>query len=436
MASTEELDLFLFTYNCGKRGIDPDAFISKLSKAFPKKLASLYVFGVEELCSVMDGTSADIANHHFITLDKALLEALNNTYGSDDINFHSIGMAHIGAIGIIAITPYPLQFSKIRTASSGCGYFYSSLKGAAGLRLEYSPLGKPDKTVELSFADAHLSAYEGEYYYTKRNAEVIRLMRSLDFGDNFSLLKPNSHCFFMGDLNYRTTKDFKGSEKEIEEIRSLQDQTVTTSLSIEDLVQKYDELSYGIKNDEVFMGFTEGCINFQPTYKYHTGTAIYNAKRAPSWCDRILYQSTYNNDSNSFIKKKERNVLPRINDYDSLKTLFTSDHHPVYLSITIPFKAPELVISSSGYLKILPNDQIIDHFHRDKSKSVFSDTASGPTQVYVKSTRLDRIIQYYVTPFSDSMIGNALWFATTPAGRLTLLVAIVIIGGLFLTFLP
>lgn len=429
-----ETDLYLFTYNCGKKGVDPDVFIPRLAKSFPKKLASLYCFGVEEFCSVLDGTSITSANRHFISLNKAVLQALHEKYGNRDTRFHTIGMVHIGAIGLIVITPYRLQFSNIRTATSGCGYFYSSLKGAVGIRTTYRPLGEFDKSVELTFANAHLSAYEGEYYYLRRNTEVIRLMRSLDFGDGYSFLKPGSHSFFMGDLNYRTVKDFKSSTKEIEALRLLQDQTLTVSQPIEEMVQKYDELSQGIRNDEVFMGFTEGCINFQPTYKFTTGTGIYNPKRAPSWCDRILYQSTYKTGNEDVIKHDRNRMLPRINEYDSIKTILTSDHHPVFLSITIPFDPPEPIISSSGYLKILPNDQLVDHFHRQGGKNAFTDTVSGPTQIYVKSTMLDRLIHYYITPSTDLILGNLLWITATSGGRIMVLFLVLIIGGVYFLF--
>lgn len=427
-----EIDLFLFTYNCGKAGIDPDVFVPRLVKSLPSKLASLYCFGVEEYCSLLDGTSHLNSNKHFIGLNKGLLRALNEKYGNKDTKFHTLAMVHLGAIGLVIITPYSLQFHNIKTASCGCGYLYSSLKGAVGVRLSYTPLGSFDKSVDLTFANAHLSAYEGEYYYNRRNSEVISMMRSLDFGDGFSFLKPGSHSFFMGDLNYRTVRDFKGSTKEVEALRLLQDQSLNISLPVEEMVQKYDELSIGIRNDEVFMGFTEGCIDFQPTYKFMVGTAIYSSKRAPSWCDRILFQSTYRN--NSVTKNDSSKTLPRINEYNSIKTILTSDHHPVFLSITIPFEPPEPIISSGGYLKILPNDQVIDHFHRKNSKSVFADTVSGPTQIYVKSTRLDRIVQGYLNPLVDLVFGNSIWLTATPAGRITVFVSALILGSVYIFY--
>ncbi|CAH6718810.1 phosphatidylinositol 4,5-bisphosphate 5-phosphatase Inp54p [[Candida] jaroonii] len=415
MDQKEPIDLFLFTYNCGKSPVGSDNFVSKLTKSLPPQLSSLYVFGVEELCDIIDGTSFKVSNRHFLRLNQAILDALNTKYGEEGTVFHTLSMVHIGAIGLIVLSPYPSLFSDIHATKTACGYFYSSLKGAVGIRLNYK------KSVELTFANAHLSAYEGEFYYQRRNQQVISLMRALDFNDGFGFLKPNSHSFFMGDLNYRTVKSIK-EKSVITELASLQDQSLSLSNPIEELVQKYDELSEAIRKDEVFMGFTEGCINFPPTYKFHVGTGIYNVKRSPSWCDRILYQSTYNMKTNG-----QEEPYPRINQYNSLKTLLTSDHLPVFLSITIPFDAPEPIIADNGYLKILPNDQVIDHFHRDKS--VFADNASGPTQIYMKPTKVDRIVNYIVTPTVDSIMGNTLWFTTTSNGRLVLLLFFLIVGS-------
>lgn len=417
----KELDIFLLTFNCGKKGVDEEAFASKLTKALPKKLANFYAFGFEEFCSIMEGSFKDVSNNMFIKANQLLLRILSKWYNQ---GFQTVSLNHKGAIGLIILTPYPLQVLKVRNASSSCGYFYSSMKGAVATRITFKTLVGSSESRDITFATAHLSAYEGQYYCTKRNAQVLKLMRALDFEDGYSFLKPGSHTFFMGDLNYRTVHDVKKQGDIVEELASLQDQTITKTDSIEDLVQKYDELSKCISNDEVFMGFTEACIDFQPTYKYHVGCAIYKTTRAPSWCDRILYQSTYNS---TFIKKKTDKVLPQIGAYNSIKNVFSSDHQPVYLSITIPFDPPQSIISDTGYLKILPNDQFKDHFHRKKLTVGSVDTSSGPTQIYMKATVTDKIINFLITPVSDTLVGNSLWFTTTPNGRITLLVSFLIL---------
>ncbi|KAF2157966.1 DNase I-like protein [Myriangium duriaei CBS 260.36] len=58
----------------------------------------------------------------------------------------------------------------------------------------------------------------------------------------------------------------------------------------------HDELSQQIENRKAFFdGWREGPINFLPTYKYDPGSVgVFDSsekKRAPSWCDRILYRT-------------------------------------------------------------------------------------------------------------------------------------------------
>lgn len=57
----------------------------------------------------------------------------------------------------------------------------------------------------------------------------------------------------------------------------------------------YDQLNIERFKCNVFFGFLEGELNFNPTYKYETGTTQYDRRnpnkiRAPAWCDRILWR--------------------------------------------------------------------------------------------------------------------------------------------------
>ncbi|CUM68302.1 uncharacterized protein PRCAT00006024001 [Priceomyces carsonii] len=431
MSSLESLPLYLLSYNLNRQRLNGDLLIPKIAESLPDELALLYIFGVEELCSVLEASFEEKVNNYLLALTSLLIEALYKKYGLKDVKFQTLSVCHLGAIGMIAITPYPLKFDKIRTASCSCGYFYSSLKGGVGLRLTYHLNGKDNrmgKKVDLSFVNVHLPAGEGEYYYKSRIQSLTDLARSLDFGDGYSLLKPNSHTFIMGDLNYRTAEKYRHSSEESRRLLSLQDPSQSSASLIRGLVNEYDELNIGKKNMDLLNEFEEAPINFQPTYKYHVNTAIYNSKRSPSWCDRILFQSTYGSDDVTLLKKKKNNAdlkTPLIHRYDSIKTLLLSDHQPVFLSITVPFDPPRSIISPSGFLQVTPKQKIItgDSDQEDLTEQLIeiSEPFGGPTDVYMKITNLDRLIQSIIRPLSDSIIANALWFSTTPTGRLTTL---------------
>jgi len=85
-----------------------------------------------------------------------------------------------------------------------------------------------------------------------------------------------------------------------------------------------DQLKNAIDEGQVFWGFNEGDYSFPPTFKVerHISPTVYNAKRAPAWCDRILWRS-----------------FPgfRISQtsLSSLEEVVTSDHKPVVSSFFV-----------------------------------------------------------------------------------------------------
>lgn len=409
------IPLYLLTLNCGKLKVRAE-LASRIRDTLPDTPADLYVFALQEVCSILDGTVHEYVQRHLIDINRVLLDALKAKYTSGtgfDYNFTSIALNHVGAMGLIAVTPFPLRFRDTRFASASCGSAGSLLKGGVGLRVKHV---SAEGAVELTFAAAHLAANEGEVNFLRRTQDIQTIMRGLDFGDGYSFLKPGCHAFFMGDLNFRTTKDLKKSTVATGELVELQDQTNDTATDdkIVKLVHKYDELTKARVEGEVFLGFNEATITFRPTYKYHVNTAIYNTKRSPLWCDRILYQATF----------KSGEPVPVIHTYNSIPEYMASDHRPVYLHISVPHAPPESIISHSGHLIVLPTVRSADQA-RDYAADL--DSMCGPTQKYMKCTALDKVNQLLVRRVADFAIGRGLWLGTTSSGRLTVLGAVLLV---------
>lgn len=430
----DQLPLYLFTYNCNKQVIENNSFKSKVAESLPDTPSLLYVFAFQEFCSILDGSFKDLSNQQLISYNETIQVMLFEKYGMDC--FQTLAMNHIGSIGLIVLSPFAPRFSNIRTATSSVGYGYSSMKGGVGIRLKYSPDNM--KSVELSFAGIHLNAFEGEYYYQQRNQNLLTIMRSLEFGDGFGLIKPNNHIFIMGDLNYRTTQNYKKTSVVTQNLLALADQHSTIDGEyVHQLFSQYDELHKGLKNGEVLLGFSEGKIEFQPTYKYYINTAIFNSKRSPSWCDRIFFLSTYEDEEHlNLLRTNLIHSLPVIDKYDSVNSLLLSDHRPVYLRISVPFKPPKLIISPmSGCLEIVSTglSQQSRFLNFGQLEEIERDNyiESGPTSIYLKPTKWDFFTIKVITHLLDNIIGYGLWLGTTAEGRMLLFMLVLFLVALW-----
>lgn len=403
------IPIYLLSYNCAKQNITRNGFVDKFVLVLPLKPCNFYVFALQEMCDIMEGSFYDLANHYAITYNDALLQALSIKFGNDDYRFKTVAIVHTGAIALIVISPYFGNISDVKTATAAHGYGFSSLKGGVGVRFTYKP-SPSQPSVEFTFGGAHLPANEGNNQYLYRNMVCRSVMRAMDFGDGHGLLKPGSHTFFMGDLNYRTTEKYNPISNETQKLLKLQDLLAQDIDEIADLVSRYDELYKGMARGEVLMGFAEAPITFRPTYKYELNTAIYNAMRSPLWCDRIVYQGNYAHAAND-------RVPVSVHKYDALNNLLDLDHRPVYLHITVPITPPDSLISRGGFQLLVAG-------------TASDDVTLSPTNLYMKPTQMDHFVNWVIRPLSDGAIGYGLWISTTKNGRLTIL-ALVILGALW-----
>lgn len=75
-------------------------------------------------------------------------------------------------------------------------------------------------------------------------------------------------------------------------------------------------------SNSILNKFSEGELNFDPTYKYDDHSNNYDTsqkRRIPAWCDRILYEKS---------EKCRNGKLEPL--FYGRKESFFSDHRPVY----------------------------------------------------------------------------------------------------------
>lgn len=155
-----------------------------------------------------------------------------------------------------------------------------------------------------------------------------------------------SQIFWLGDLNYRIN-EIPGQLVDRNDIRGL---------------LKNDQLIQEMRKHNVFKGFTEGEIQFNPTYKYDPGTDQYDSSekmRAPAWCDRIL-------------TKGDRIQLC---GYDSVMEIRQSDHKPVYAIFSVGIKSKD----EKKYKRV----------HEDVLKTVDKYENDNQPQICVEKTEID-----------------------------------------------
>ncbi|RHN63128.1 putative inositol-polyphosphate 5-phosphatase [Medicago truncatula] len=141
----------------------------------------------------------------------------------------------------------------------------------------------------MCFVCSHLASGQKDGAEQRRNSDVHEILQRTRFSSVFDTDQPQkipSHdkIFWFGDLNYRINMSDG-------EIRKLVDLKKWNEL------MKFDQLSNELCKGHVFEGWKEGLINFPPTYKYefnsdkHVGgnTQEGEKRRAPAWCDRILW---------------------------------------------------------------------------------------------------------------------------------------------------
>ena len=162
-------------------------------------------------------------------------------------------------------------------------------------------------------SSTHLPA--GQKHPEERNATYAEVLLGLEQGfktnprGGRTLLLILIYCYGSSDLNYR-----------LEQPNDIVRYQVSTG-DWSGLLQ-YDQLKVAQSSGLAFNNFIEAPIAFQPTYKYDSGTSVYDTSekaRTPSWTDRVLW------------RPRESNGGEQVQSlaYTCSQNVIISDHKPV-----------------------------------------------------------------------------------------------------------
>lgn len=198
-----------------------------------------------------------------------------------DVRSTSVGVGVMGMMGnkggaCVRMTLYDSSICLV------CTHLAAHMENVAGRNADFKNIY--EKAVFLPAENATASINLSENLKGEKHRQIVYTTG----------LSPTEECgmshhdiiFWLGDLNYRIDDNFVSTD---EVFSRIENKDLTYLL-------QYDQLNVERAAENVFQGFSEGNIDFAPTYKYQPGTNDYDRRpekkiRAPAWCDRILWKS-------------------------------------------------------------------------------------------------------------------------------------------------
>ena len=378
--SMSELNCYVATFNCGRSLLDIDHFAASFFDGIKSQLPpDLVVLALEEIAPI---AYSFLAGDWLDPYMRRFFESVNDAASlkfDDDVTYDNVVAKTLGMTGILVLARPEIhdQIKWVKTAGTGVGDFGGMIglgnKGSAAARLGLQ-VGTEDEELELTFVAAHLAPMEWEC--ERRNEDWRSICEGTVFEETASakqkkeragatastfesqpllnserdhelhephepqgIFSPTSHLFFAGDLNYRTSDKAPGPEDYKtwpQPVGSVSD-VYHYSHSLEN-----DQLKREQSKGKTLNNLAEADIAFPPTYKYSNAaqkqairapntevrgtdgqTWLWAKHRVPSWCDRVLYLAA---------------APPTVHSYTALPVQPTSDHRPVVLSFSIPWK--------------------------------------------------------------------------------------------------
>eukprot|EP01048_Picozoa_sp_COSAG05_P006834 COSAG05_NODE_461_length_9571_cov_14.935283_10_plen_442_part_00 len=273
-----------------------------LASLFPSG-HDVYVVATQENCSSSLPTTLLWSSHsQWIEQLRGLLA------GCELISQRSLGAIHLAIFVRSELAP---TISCVRSSNVATGFAnVLGNKGAVGICLKV-------RGRSLAFVSSHLAAHQEKV--AERNADFHRIDQGLPLECAVPAVSPAGtplggrfDCvFWLGDLNYRINGN-----------RTLIERLITSKRR--SALRNNDQLLGERAKGNAFVGYEEGQLSFDPTFKFDPGTSTYDTspkQRLPAWTDRILFCCAATEEQSSMLV---------LTEYASLHEITFSDHKPVF----------------------------------------------------------------------------------------------------------
>ncbi|PKA61548.1 Type I inositol 1,4,5-trisphosphate 5-phosphatase CVP2 [Apostasia shenzhenica] len=319
--------LFVSTWNVG--GMPPSANIDLDDWLETTEIYDIYVLGFQEIVPLSArnilGPERSSISTKWTSLIRSTLNKSTSAASLEGKDFQCIvSKQMVGLfVSVWVRGDRRRDFRHPSVSYVGCGLLGClGNKGSVSLRFFLHE-------TSLCFVCCHLASGGKEGDEMHRNSDAMEIFSRTSFPQGSSSNLPqkildHDRIILLGDLNYRISLPEDTTRWLVEQKKW-------------NVLLEKDQLRCELVEGRAFEGWNEGKIRFSPTYKFYPNSDEYygciqgkkhNKKKAPAWCDRILWHG--------------KGVKQRWYERCDSKL---SDHRPVRAIFTIEVEAPTSKLS-------------------------------------------------------------------------------------------
>ncbi|CAL8321510.1 unnamed protein product [Lota lota] len=323
---TNDFKVYIVTWNVGS-AVPPDDITSLFGRDVVDGTIDMFIIGLQEVNSMINKRLKDA-----LFIDQ-WSELFMDTLGP--FGYVLVASQRMQGVLLLAFSKFShlpflrdVQTESTRTGLGGCW----GNKGGVSVRM--TMFGHP-----VCFLNCHLPAHMRNLDQRMEDFESILQQQQFEGGTATGVLD-HDVVFWFGDLNFRI------EDYDIHVVKCAVDSHKLP------LLWERDQLNMAKNTALILDGFTEGPLNFPPTYKFDVGTHTYDTsakKRKPAWTDRILWRLRRTGTSvpnhNAALRRGLTSWLGGTtkvtqHEYRSHMDYTASDHKPVsaIFSLHFPFK--------------------------------------------------------------------------------------------------